>query len=232
MKPDGNRRRYFYTAQRDPCLTLKRLSPDVTTDAKRINNRETPISEEVASPFQTTTGAGVDSLRQRVKGDGGDGFHKLESTGASEIGTIGDGDGDGEGEGTGSGDSNNPFAKALKRIADHIIGTREVDKVNVVFVLDTSASMRDNVQEVAANLFAMVDAFDLVNLEYHFGMSEFSVRYEGQKLEIRTLLPDVGMLRRRMQKPHSAAMNMRSTHSWIHPTVSTSTPMRTNTSSS
>ena len=173
--------------------------PDVTTDAKRINSREAPISEEVASPFQTTAGAGVDSLRQRVKGDGGGGFHRLESTGASEIGTIGDGDGDNEGEGTGKGHSN-PFAEALKRIADHIIGTRELDKVNVVFVLDTSASMRDNIQEVAANLFAMTDEFDLVNLEYHLGMSEFSVRYEGQKLEIRTLLPDVGMLRRRMQK--------------------------------
>ena len=173
--------------------------PDVTTDAERINSRETPISGEVASPFQTTAGAGVDSLRQRVKGDGGGGFHRLQSTGASEIGTIGDGDGDSEGEGTGKGNSN-PFAKALKRIADHIIGTREVDKVNVVFVIDTSASMRDNIQEVAANLFAMTDEFDLVNLEYHLGMSEFSVRYEGQKLEIRTLLPDVGMLRRRMQK--------------------------------
>ena len=173
--------------------------PDVTTDAERINSRETPISGEVASPFQTTEGAGVDSLRQRVKGDGGGGFHRLQSTGASEIGTLGDGEGDGDGEGTGKGNSN-PFAKALKRIADHIIGTRELDKVNVVFVIDTSASMRDNIQEVAANLFAMTDEFDLVNLEYHLGMSEFSVRYEGQKLEIRTLLPDVGMLRRRMQK--------------------------------
>lgn len=173
--------------------------PDVTTDAERINSREAPISGEVASPFQTTAGAGVDSLRQRVKGDGGGGFHRLQSTGASEVGTIGDGDGDSEGEGTGKGNSN-PFAKALKRIADHIIGTRELDKVNVVFVIDTSASMRDNIQEVAANLFAMTDEFDLVNLEYHLGMSEFSVRYEGQKLEIRTLLPDVGMLRRRMQK--------------------------------
>ncbi len=173
--------------------------PDVTTDAKRINSREASISEDVASPFQTTAGAGVDSLRQRVKGDGGGGFHRLESTGASEIGTIGDGDGEGEGEGTGKG-SSNPYAKALKRIADHIIGTRELDKVNVVFVIDTSGSMRDNIQEIAANLFAMVDEFDLVNLEYHLGMSEFSVRHEGQKLEIRTLLPDVGMLRRRMQK--------------------------------
>ncbi len=178
---------------------LETTLPDVTTDAKRINSRETPISEEVSSPFQTTAGAGVDSLRQRVKGDGGGGFHRLESTGVSEIGTIGDGDGDNEGEGTGKG-SSNPYAKALKRIADHIIGTRELDKVNVVFVIDTSGSMRDNIQEIAANLFAMVDEFDLVNLEYHLGMSEFSVRHEGQRLEIRTLLPDVGMLRRRMQK--------------------------------
>ena len=178
---------------------LETALPDVTTDAKRINSRETPISEEVASPFQTTAGAGVDSLRQRVKGDGGGGFHRLQSTGVSEIGTIGDGDGDSEGEGTGKG-SSNPYAKALKRIADHIIGTRELDKVNVVFVIDTSGSMRDNIQEIAANLFAMVDEFDLVNLEYHLGMSEFSVRHEGQRLEIRTLLPDVGMLRRRMQK--------------------------------
>ena len=158
---------------------LETTLPDVTTDAKRTNSRETPISGEVASPFQTTAGAGVDSLRQRVKGDGGGGFHRLQSTGASEIGTIGDGEGKGEGEGTGKGNSN-PFAKALKRIADHIIGTRELDKVNVVFVIDTSASMRDNIQEVAANLFAMTDEFDLVNLEYHLGMSEFSVRYEGQ----------------------------------------------------
>ena len=174
--------------------------PDVTTEAKQYNSRATPISEEVASPFETTAGAGVDSLRQRVKGDGSGGFHKLQSTGASEIGTIGDGAGTGEGEGTGKGDATNPFAEALKHIADHIIGTRELDKVNVVFVLDTSASMRDNIQQVAANLYAMTDEFDFVNLEYHLGMSEFSVRRQGQNLEIRSLLPDVGMLRRRMQK--------------------------------
>ena len=173
--------------------------PDVTTDAERYNSRATPIAESVDSPFHTTPGAGVDSLRQRVKGDGGGGFHRLESTGVSEIGIIGEGDGADTGEGSGKGPGN-PFAKALKNIADHIIGTREVDKVNVVFVLDTSASMRDNIQDVAANLYAMTDEFDLVNLEYHLGMSEFSVRREGQRLEIRSLLPDVSMLRRRMQK--------------------------------
>ena len=174
--------------------------PDVTTDAERYNSRATPIAESVDSPYQTTPGAGIDSLRQRVKGEGGDGFHRLESTGVSEIGTIGDGDGDDAGESSGDGRGTDPFAKALKRIADHIIGTRQLDKVNVVFVLDTSASMRDNIQNVAANLYAMTDEFDLVNLEYHLGMSEFSVRYEGQRLEIRSLLPDIGTLRRKMQK--------------------------------
>ena len=173
--------------------------PDVTTDAERYNSRATPIAESVDSPFQTTPGAGVDSVRQRVKGDGGGGFHRLESTGVSEIGTIGAGDGGDTGEGSGKGPGN-PFAKALKNIADHIVGTRELDKVNVVFVVDTSASMRDNIQEVAANLYAMTDEFDFINLEYHLGMSEFSVRREGQRLEIRSLLPEVSMLRRRMQK--------------------------------
>ena len=172
--------------------------PDVMTDARPFNSRSAPIHKSVASPFETTAGEGVDSLRQRVKGDGAYGFHKLESTGTADVGMIGDGDG--EGEGTGKGDSSNPFANALKNIADHIIATRELDKVNVVFVLDTSASMRDNIQQVAANLYALTDAFDLANVEYHLGMSEFSVRHEGQTLEVRSLLPDVAMLRRRMQK--------------------------------
>lgn len=180
----------------DTAVTL----PDVTTATQPLNSRETPIAESVASPFETTAGAGIESIRQRVQGDGSGGFHRLDSTGTSEIGTVGEGDGEGEGEARGSGSSESPFAKALKRIADHIIGTRALDKVNVVFVMDTSASMRNNIQEVAENLFAMTDAFDLVNLEYHLGMAEFSVRRTGQNLEIRSLLPDVGMLRRRMQK--------------------------------
>jgi len=174
--------------------------PDVMTEARPFNSRTTPIHEAVASPFQTSAGEGVESVRQRVKGDGGTGFHKLESTGTAEIGPIGDGKGDSNGDGDGKGDGTNPFAEALENIANHIIATRELDKVNVVFVVDTSASMRDNIQQVAANLYSLTDAFDLVNLEYHLGMSEFSVRHAGQNLEIRTLLPDVGMLRRRMQQ--------------------------------
>ncbi len=180
--------------------------PELTTQTEQLNSRTSALAKTVTSPFEITSGAGKESLRQRVKGDGESGFNRLESTGTAEIGTIGEGIGQGgegesgKGKGKGNKDTSNPFAEALKQIADHIIATRTLDKVNVVFVLDTSKSMGDNIQQVAENLFSMTDAFDLVNIEYHLGMSEFSVREGGQELETRALAPDVGYLRRRMQK--------------------------------
>ena len=184
----------------DTVADVQQPLPEVTTYAKTFNSRARSISEAVQSPFKVTDGDGVKSVRQRVQGEGGDGLHRLESTGTAEVGTIGDGSAK-KGQGGDGGENNitNPFAEALKQIADHIINTREVDKVNVVFVVDTSASMRNNIQQVAKNLYSMSDAFDLANLEYHFGMSEFSVRRQGQEVRVRTLRPDVGMLRREMQ---------------------------------
>ena len=178
--------------------------PDVTTQSKHLNSRAAAIAKSVQSPYEITSGKGKESLRQRVKGDGESGFHRLESKGVSEIGGIGDGlgqDGSDGGDGTGDGGGGkNPFGDALKQIADHIISTRTADKVNVVFVVDTSASMRDNIQQVADNLYSMTDAFDTINLEYHLGMAEFSVRQEGQEIRTRALLPDVALLRRRMKE--------------------------------
>ena len=179
--------------------------PDVTTAAGRLNNRETRINETVSTRYQTSSGEGVKSHRQRAKGNGKDGIHALESTGTSDIGVVGNrpgkrGSGQGDGSTTGDSSSDSPFAEALRRIADHVIATRTKDQVDIVFVLDTSASMRDNIQQVADNLFSMTDAFDEINIEYFLGMTEFSVRHEGQVLKRRPLVPDVGMLRYQMRK--------------------------------
>ncbi len=177
--------------------------PDVTTQSQQLIKREDAIAKSVQSPIEITSGKGTKSLRQRVKGDGKSGFNRLESTGTADIGDIGQGFADGiggKGDESGNSDKSNPFAEALERIADHIIGTREGDKVNVVFVLDTSASMQDNIQQVANNLYSMTDAFDRINIEYYLGMSEFSVRQEGQEIRTRNLMPDVGVLRKRMKE--------------------------------
>lgn len=190
----------MHSATEDISKTVKEL-PEVTSDAKLLNSSTAEIAKSVASPYEITSGSGVKSLRQRAKGDGDGGFHRLKSTGAADVGSLGKGIGEGgSGENSKESKGTNPFREALKEIANHIIATRTLDKVNVVFVLDTSASMRDNIQEVADNLYTMTDAFDLANIEYHFGMSEFSVRQKGQQLLTRSLLPDASMLRRRMQE--------------------------------
>ena len=173
---------------------------DVMTDSRDIHNREVPIPTSVASRFLVKNGDGVESYRQRVRGDGSNGLHSVESTGASDVGIEGDRPGKGEGGTGGKIDANNPFAHALKRIADHIISTRVTDKVNIVFVVDTSASMRDNIQQVANHLNIMTDEFDTIKLEYHLGMSEFSVRRNGQRIKTNSLRPDVGLIRRNMQQ--------------------------------
>ncbi len=178
--------------------------PAVTTATERLNSRETRINEEVSTRFQTSDGAGVRSDRQRAKGSSKEGIHALESTSTSDIGTVSDrlgqrGSGHGDGSTTSDAASDSPFADALRHIAEHIIDTRTRDQVDVVFVLDTSASMQDNTQQVADNLFSMTDAFDEINIEYFLGMTEFSVRYEGQVLKRRPLVPDVGMLRHQMR---------------------------------
>ena len=178
--------------------------PDITTATERLNSRETQIDETVSTRFQTSDGAGARSHRQRAKASGKGGLHALESTGTSDIGTVGDrpgqhGSGKGDGSTTSDSASDNPYAQALHRIADHVAATRTKDQVDVVFVLDTSASMRDNVQQVADNLFSMTNAFDRINIEYFLGMTEFSVRHEGQILKRRSLVPDVGMLRHQMR---------------------------------
>lgn len=171
---------------------------ELTTHTQQLRSREASIAKTVSSPYEITSGKGKEGLRQRVKGDGESGFHRLDSAGTADIGNIGSEIGI-EGVGKDKGDSD-AIGDALEQIANHIVATRVLDKVNVVFVLDTSASMRDNIQQVAKNLYTMTDAFDLASLEYHFGMSEFSVRREGQEVKTNALMPDVGLLRRRMQK--------------------------------
>jgi Mg-chelatase subunit ChlD len=176
------------------------LLPDVTTAAQRINSRERSLAEEVSTRLRPSEGEGIQSYRQRAKGDGSGGLHAVESTGTSDIGVVGDRPGKkGTGEGGGDMTGDNPFAKALRKIADHIIGARTKDKINVVFVLDTSGSMQDNIQQVADNLFSMTDAYDTANINYYLGMTEFNVGYEGHDVKMRELLPDVGLLRRRMK---------------------------------
>ncbi len=183
----------------DNQLNIEEHLLDVTTAAEIASHREATIPEQVSTRYQTTDGDGVQSTRQRVAGDGSGGLHAIESTGAADVGTVKVISKKKPKKPGGSTTSDNPFAQALRKIGDHIVATRELDKVNVVFVLDTSASMRDNIQQVAAHLYSMTDAYDEINLEYFIGMAEFSVRAHGQEVHKRALMPDVETVRQQMK---------------------------------
>ena len=167
--------------------------PDVMTATQQLDSREVRIPT-VSTITLPEDGKGVKSFRQRVHGNGSGGLNMFESTGTADVGAIGNRSGAG-----GATPDENPFADALRRIADHIILTRQNDKVNVVFVLDTSASMRDNIQQVADHLYTMTDAYTDINLEYYLGMLEFSVKHGGQSVKTKPLMPDAAMLRHRMK---------------------------------
>ncbi|MDE0502740.1 MAG: hypothetical protein OXI86_01575, partial [Candidatus Poribacteria bacterium] len=66
------------------------LLPDVMTKTRRIYSREVPIPESVSIKFQENAGEGVKSYRRRMSGEGENGLHSVESTGASDVGTVGD----------------------------------------------------------------------------------------------------------------------------------------------
>ena len=179
----------------DNKLNITDRLPDVTTAAKIARHRGATIPEQISTSYQTTDGDGVRSTRQRVAGDGSSGLHAIESTGASDVGTVDSG----SQKPGGSPKEDSRFGQALRNIADHIIATREKDKVNVVFVLDTSKSMQDNIQQIAAHLYSMTDAYNEIDLKYFLGMTEFSVRNGEQHLKTWSFTPDVTMLRRRMK---------------------------------
>ena len=172
---------------------LQDILPDVMTAARQLSSREVRIPT-VSTPALPGDGDGVKSFRQRVQGNGSGGLNMFESTGTADVGPIGNRSGGG-----GTVPDENPFAEVLRRIADHIIVTRQKNKVNVVFVLDTSASMRDNIQQVADHLYTMTDAYTDINLEYYLGMLEFSVKQGGQSVKTKPLMPDVALLRHRMK---------------------------------
>ncbi len=172
---------------------LQDILPDVMTAARQLSSREVRIPT-VSTPALPGDGDGVKSFRQRVQGNGSGGLNMFESTGTADVGPIGNRSGGG-----GTVPDENPFAEVLRRIADHIIATRQKNKVNVVFVLDTSASMRDNIQQVADHLYTMTDAYTDINLEYYLGMLEFSVKQGGQSVKTKPLMPDVALLRHRMK---------------------------------
>jgi len=73
-----------------------------------------------------------------------------------------------------------PELKSLKLLAEDIVADSD-GPIDVVFVIDTSGSMGDNIQMVAEHLSEMIDVYETSDIDYALGLVTFRVPPSGRR---------------------------------------------------
>ena len=145
-------------------------TPDLATDA-----RLEPSSDSILSP-NVSGGAGfgqsgvtkrrATGVRNPSKGTGESIAEGISKTGSGKK----------NGSGTGNkGDGSSNFSSIIGELTDDIIASSGGLPIDVVFVVDASGSMQDNINAVAEHLGQMVDAYKASEIEYQLGLTHFNV---------------------------------------------------------
>ena len=92
-----------------------------------------------------------------------------------------------------------PFIQALEKIAQHVVKVRKSRKVDIVFIIDTSESMQNDIDAVRRHLNRMIDRFEVAGLDFTLGVVRFhhSMIYEwlGMDITISPQTSDMGEVR-------------------------------------
>ncbi len=72
----------------------------------------------------------------------------------------------------------------LTRIGQHIVTNRTADTVDIVFIIDASGSMKDNINAVRTHLNRMTDLFDDAELDFTLGIVVFRENILGLDLDV------------------------------------------------
>ena len=178
-------------------------TPDFATDA------DLPTSpESVLSPIGATDGSPEHGSRTRRRNTGarnpktgaGEGIRKaVRETGTATGGGSGTG---GSSTATG-GDGGETFSGIIGDLTDDIIGSSGGKPIDVVFVVDASGSMQDNINAVAEHLGQMVDAYKAAEIDYQLGLTHFyatqpSQRTQENKIQVFQLTQDLSIYKRRL----------------------------------
>ncbi len=77
------------------------------------------------------------------------------------------------------------FSNVMKKLGNEIVETSEGGPIDVVFVIDASGSMADNIKAVADHLIEMIDVYKSSGIDYKLGLTEFSTyqRKDSRKQE-------------------------------------------------
>lgn len=162
-------------------------APDFSDTSDLLTDADLPFSEEsVLSPLGSSETDNVERSYTQRSGKGvrtpgkgaGDGIKKLrkktkagkgDNTGADDITQEEPGD-----------QGNATFSSVIKSLTDDIIAASGGGPIDVVFVVDASGSMGDNINAVAEHLGQMVDAYKASEIDYRLGLTHFNINQMGQ----------------------------------------------------
>ena len=176
-------------------------TPDLATDA-----RLEPTEDSILSP---NVSGGVDIDKVGISKRGNTSVRSpSKSTGegiAARVGRTGsgkkNGSGTGEtGEGQGNGNGSDTFSSIIAELTDDIIATSGGLPIDVVFVVDASGSMQDNINAVAEHLAQMTDAYKASEIDYRLGLTHFNMVLNSQQnnIQVFQLLQDLSIYKRRL----------------------------------
>ncbi len=156
--------------------------PMVDTSVAGRTSLPSPVSPAVSA-------AGASSSQGRGKGEGsgsGRGGRNLGGLASVSPRRLPIGDGSTDDKFQLYDESDFPFIKALQEIAQHVLDVKESRKVDIVFVIDTSESMQDDIDAVRRHLSKMIQRFQIANLDFTLGVVRFhhSVVYEWLGMDI------------------------------------------------
>jgi Mg-chelatase subunit ChlD len=180
--------------------TFSATIPVLDTAARLPATSVGSLSALQGTPTRPTPGRGLLAGVQRPAGSGFGG-NIVNSTGASNTSLM---PGNSRLEGTGPSvaraklPSASPFAEPLMRIGESIAEGSPSGKADVVFVVDSSGSMVNNIRQVANNLFEMSDALDTHAIDYQLGVVEFNETASGVHVQMGGLTRDTETLRQKM----------------------------------
>ena len=92
------------------------------------------------------------------------------------------------------------FPRVMKKLAQEIVETSEGGPIDVVFVIDASGSMGDNIRSVIEHLKEMVDVYKDSKINYALGVTEFWASRDGNRIKVVQLTRSFTEYKRTLQE--------------------------------
>ncbi|MYC76826.1 VWA domain-containing protein [Candidatus Poribacteria bacterium] len=92
-----------------------------------------------------------------------------------------------------------PFSTLMKTLAQEIGATSDGGPIDVVFVIDASGSMRDNIKSVVEHLSEMVNVYKASKIDYALGVTEFWANKNRNRIRVVQLTKSFTEYKRTLQ---------------------------------